>query len=183
MEILSFSTAYTTCLLLSLSCPLITGMTIDHDLMPSESISAKINSERVRSGSKPHYRLHAERAGSNATEYMARVREAVPAVTSQTITIIQDGKSKYVNQDDVATILVSDEADVLALIAVEKKGGNVNGIVQKNGEKIKFTQRGGGGKVSFERSDLMHVSFVSHFSPHHLHIHLQPGYFRSSQNL
>jgi hypothetical protein len=54
-----------------------------------------------------------------------------------------------VNQDDVATILVSDEAEVLALIAVEKKGGNVNGIVQKDGEKIKFTQIGGGGKVRF----------------------------------
>jgi hypothetical protein len=76
-----------------------------------------------------------------------RVREAVPAVTSQTTTSIQDGKSNYVNEEDVATMLVSDEADTLALISVEKKGGNVNGIVQKNGEKMKFAQRGGGGKV------------------------------------
>jgi hypothetical protein len=145
-----FPTAYTACLLLALSCSPTTGASIDHVVMPSESISATIHNKRVRSDFKPRYSLYAERADSNETEYMARVREAVPAVTSQTITMIQDGKSSYVNQDDVATILVSDEADVLALIAVEKKRGNVNGIVQKNGGTMKFTQRGGGGNVSFE---------------------------------
>ena len=75
--------------------------------MPSESISAKINNERVRGNFKPRYRLYAERADSNKAEYTVRVREAVPAVTSQTTTSIQDGKSNYVNQDDVATMLVS----------------------------------------------------------------------------
>ena len=86
------------------------------------------------------------------TEYEVHVREAVPAVTSKTTISIQDSESSYVNEDDMATILVSDDEDgVLAFIAVEKKGGNVNGIVHKgNGEKMKFTQRGGGGKVRFE---------------------------------
>jgi hypothetical protein len=81
---------------------------------------------------------------------MVRVREAVPAVTSMTTMSIQNSTSVPVNEDDVATILVSDEDGVIALISVHKKGGKVDGIVQKNGENMKFTQKGEGGKVRFE---------------------------------
>ncbi len=63
---------------------------------------------------------------------------------------IQDGASIHVNKTDVATMLVSDEVGIVALIAVNKKGGKVNGIVQRDGENIKVTEKGGGGKVRFE---------------------------------
>ena len=58
---------------------------------------------------------------------------------------IQDGTSSHVNKIVVAAMLVSDEVGVVALIAVDKKGGKMNGIVQKDGASIKFTQKGGGG--------------------------------------
>ena len=58
---------------------------------------------------------------------------------------IQDGASSHVNKIVVAAMLVSDEVGVIALIAVDKKGGKVNGIVQKDRASIKFTQKGGGG--------------------------------------
>ena len=49
----------------------------------------------------------------------------------------------------MATVLVSDEADVLAFITVEE-GGKVNGIVKKGNDKgVKLTQKGQGGKVRF----------------------------------
>ncbi|KAL3823124.1 hypothetical protein ACHAXA_006454 [Cyclostephanos tholiformis] len=58
---------------------------------------------------------------------------------------VNGGESKYVDEDDVATILVSDEtAPALVLIGVEKRQGKVDGIIQKDGEKIKFTQKAGG---------------------------------------
>jgi hypothetical protein len=94
--------------------------------------------------------LNAERADSSRTNYVVRVREAMPAVTKMTTVSIQNGRSVPVNEDDVATMLVSDEDGVIALVSVDKKGGKVDGIVQKNGEKTKFTQRGGGEKVRFE---------------------------------
>ena len=100
----------------------------------------------------PRFTLNAERADSNKTNYMLRVRETLPAVTSMTTTSIQNGTSFLpVSEDDMATVLVSDEDGVIALISVDKNGGKAGGIVvQKNGEKVKFTQRGGGGKVRFE---------------------------------
>ena len=80
---------------------------------------------------------------------MVHVREAEPAVTSMTTVSILDGASSHVNETHVATMLVSDEVGVVVLVAVEKKGGKVNGIVQKDGVSIKLTQKGGG-KVRFE---------------------------------
>ncbi len=91
---------------------------------------------------------------------MVRVREAVPAVTSMTTISTQNGMSIPVNEIDVATMLVSDENGVIALISVDKKGGKVDGIVQKNGENMKFTQRGGGGKVRFEYG-MIHFPVIS----------------------
>jgi hypothetical protein len=53
-----------------------------------------------------------------------------------------------VNGKNVATILVSEEKDVIAFITVEE-GGRVNGVVKKGKDKgVKFTQNGQGGKVS-----------------------------------
>jgi hypothetical protein len=123
---------------------------IERVLLPDQSIAAKIQDAHASGDFKPRFTLNAERADSNKTNYMVRVREAVPAVTSMTTMSIQNGTSVPVNEDDVATILVSDEDGVIALISVHKKGGKVDGIVQKNGENMKFTQKGGGGKVRFE---------------------------------
>jgi hypothetical protein len=52
-----------------------------------------------------------------------------------------------VNDDDVDSILVSDDPGVFALIAVNKRGGRARGIVRKDGENIEFAQDGDGGKV------------------------------------
>ena len=123
---------------------------IERVLLPDQSIAAKIQDVHASGDFKPRFTLNAERADSNKTNYMVRVREAVPAVTSMTTMSIQNSTSVPVNEDDVATILVSDEDGVIALISVHKKGGKVDGIVQTNGEKMKFTQKGGGGKVRFE---------------------------------
>ena len=73
---------------------------------------------------------------------------ATPAVTYMTTVSAFDGESKNVDEDDVATMLVGYEEGVLALIAIDRKDGSANGIIQKDGEKIKITQNGKGGKVS-----------------------------------
>jgi hypothetical protein len=58
-----------------------------------------------------------------------------------------------VDSKNLAIMLVSDEVDVVALIAVDKVGGAVNGIVQKGSEKgVQLTQDGLGGKVSLNTS-------------------------------
>jgi len=96
---------------------------------PGKSIAAAIQNAH-EAGIQPRFNLFAELAGS-MTEYEVHVREAVPAVTSETTISFQGGNSHNVNEDNVATMLVGDEPGVIALIAVEKKGGKVNGIVQK----------------------------------------------------
>ena len=101
-------------------------------------------------GIQPRFNLFAKLAGST-TEYEVHVRKAVPAVTSETKISFQGGKSNTVNEDNVATMLVGDKPGIIALIAVEKKGGKVNGIIQKkDGKKMKFKQNVGEGKVSIE---------------------------------
>jgi beta-lactamase class A len=142
-------TSFVTSLLLGLSHPSTTAA-IDRVVLPGQSIAAKIQDAHASGNFKPRLTLNAERADSNRTNYVVRVREATPAVTSMTTVSIQNGTSIPVNEDDVATMLVSNEDGVIALISVDKKGGKVDGFVQKNGENTKFTQRGGGGKVRFE---------------------------------
>jgi predicted ester cyclase len=142
-------TRFGAALLLGISFPSVTA-SIERVVSPGQSIAAKIQDAHASGDFKPRFTLNAERVDSNKTNYMVRVREAMPAVTSMTTMSIQDSTSIPVNHDDVATMLVSDEDGVIALISVDKEGGKVDGIVQKNGEKIKFTQRGGGGKVRSE---------------------------------
>jgi hypothetical protein len=69
------------------------------------------------------------------------VREVEPAVTSKTTTSVKGGKNHYVNSDSVATMLVSDEVGVVAMISVDMKEGKVNGIVEKGRSVKKFTQK------------------------------------------
>jgi hypothetical protein len=142
-------TSFGAILLLGISSPSATAA-IERVVTPGQSIAAKILDAHASGDFRPRFTLNAERADSNKTNYMVRVREAVPAVTSMTTMSIMNGTSIPVNEGDVATMLVSDEDGVIALISVDKKGGKVDGIVQKNGENMKFTQRGGDGKVRFE---------------------------------
>jgi hypothetical protein len=142
-------TSFVASLLMGLSHPSMTAA-IERVVLPGQSIAAKIQHAHSSGDFKPRLTLNAERADSSRTNYVVRVREAMPAVTKMTTVSIQNGRSVPVNEDDVATMLVSDEDGVIALVSVDKKGGKVDGIVQKNGEKTKFTQRGGGEKVRFE---------------------------------
>ena len=113
-----------------------------------KSIAAEVQNAHAQVISDPKFTLHAEVAGTE-TDFEVNVREAVPAVTSETTTSVGNGKSRYVEGRDVATILVSDQPDALAFITVEENG-RVNGIVQKDGDKVKFTQSGRGQKVSLD---------------------------------
>ena len=119
------------------------------NIAPGKSIVAAIqNAHDAGTGIQPWFNFFAE---GSTTEYEVHVREAVPAVTSETTISLQGGKSNTVNEDNVANMLVGDEPGVIVLIAVEKKGGKVNGIVQKkDGKKMKFKQNVGEGKVSIE---------------------------------
>jgi hypothetical protein len=67
-----------------------------------ESIAAKIQDAHASGNFKPRFILNTEQANSNKTNYMVRIREAAPAVTSITTMSIQKGTSIPVNTDDVA---------------------------------------------------------------------------------
>jgi hypothetical protein len=115
---------------------------------PSESVAAVVQAAHAQGNFKAQFALQAERPGDE-TDFEVNFREAEPAVTSKTTTSIRNGESRSVNGKDVATILVSDEKDALAFIAVEE-GGKVNGIVKKGNDKgVNFTHNGRGRKVSF----------------------------------
>ena len=77
-------------------------------------------------------------------DFSINVRVAEPAITSSTILLVGDGEGVYVNEADLATILVSDEEGTIAMIAVEKvENGRVDGIIHTaGGDDIKFTQGG-----------------------------------------
>jgi hypothetical protein len=112
-----------------------------------QSIAAEVQNAHAQGISKPKFTLHAKVAGAE-TDFEVNVREAVPAVTSQTTTSIGNGENRYVNGRDVATLLIADQAGAFGVIAVEG-GGRVNGIIMKSNEKaVQFTQNGEGGKVS-----------------------------------
>jgi hypothetical protein len=57
-------------------------------------------------------------------------------VTSTTTTSLGGSKSRYVYDEDVDKILVSNDPGIFTLIAINKQGGGVRGIVCKDGENI-----------------------------------------------
>jgi hypothetical protein len=115
----------------------------------NQSIAADIENAHSRGNLKPRLTIHAKHGKSSLaklfstieTDFAVHVREAEPAVTSKTTTSIEGGDSQYVNESDVATMLVSDEPNVLALISVNKEGGKVNET------RVQLTQNGQGGNV------------------------------------
>ena len=116
-------------------------------VLPEQSIAAEVQNAQAQGISRPKFTLHAEVAGAE-TDFKVNVREAVPAVTSQTTTSIGNGKGRHVNGRLVATLLFADQAGAFGVISVEE-GGKVNGIIKNGKEKaVQFTQNGEGGKVS-----------------------------------
>ena len=97
---------------------------------------------------KPKYKLHAEQSW-DAGDFYINVKEATPAITSATTTSTNGGPSQLVSENYIATLLVADtdspeEKDTIGIIAVDKKTGNVSGIVKKgNGEDVNFFQEMG----------------------------------------
>ncbi len=118
------------------------------NVLAEKSIAAEVQNAHAQGISNPKFTLHAKVAGTE-TDFEVNVREAVPAVTSETTTSVGNGESRYVEGRDVETILVSDQPDALAFITI-KENGRVNSIVQKDGRKVKFTQSGRGQKVSLD---------------------------------
>jgi hypothetical protein len=79
-------------LLLGISVPSAIAA-IERVVLPGQSIAAKIQDAHASGDFKPQFTLNAERADANKTNYMVRVREAVPTVTSMTTISTQNGMS------------------------------------------------------------------------------------------
>ena len=129
------------------------------NILPGQSIVAEIQTAHAAGNLKPCFTLNAaEIINSSPTNniftstetnfFKVHVREVEPAVTSKTTTSVKGRRSRFVNPDNVATMLVSDEVGVFALMYVDKRGGKVNGIVKKDKTKgVKITQNGRGEQV------------------------------------
>jgi hypothetical protein len=135
------------------------------NVLPSQSIATEIQTAHEAGNLKPRFTLHAADKSSpppatannnnnifsaststtTGTElvFEVRVREAEPAITSKTTISVKGGKAHYVDSANIATMLVSDEDGVMALLSVDKQDGKVNGIVKKgkSGVAKKFTQK------------------------------------------
>jgi hypothetical protein len=145
-------------------------------VLPTQSIAAEIQTAHAAGNWKPRFTLFAAdessspppataaannnifstgtstststTAGTDSSLFEVHVREAEPAITSKTTISVKGGKAHYVDSANVATMLVSDEVNVLALLSVDKNNGKVNGIVKKGKRAKKFTQNSRrGGKV------------------------------------
>ena len=129
-------------------------------VLPSQSIATEIEMAHAAGNLKPRFTLHAADessppaannnnifASTNTTGtdvlFEVHVREAEPAITSKTTISVKGGKAHYVDSANIATMLVSDEDGVMALLSVDKQDGKVNGIVKKgkSGVAKKFTQK------------------------------------------
>ena len=110
------------------------------NVLPSQSIATEIETAHAAGNLKPRFTLHAADessppaannnnifASTNTTGtdllFEVHVHEAAPAITSKTTTSVsvKGGKAHYVDSANVATMLVSDEVGVMALLSVYKK--------------------------------------------------------------
>ena len=132
------------------------------NVLPSQSIATEIEMAHAAGNLKPRFTLHAADessppsannnnifASTNTTGtdvlFEVHVREAEPAITSKTTISVKGGKAHYVDSANIATMLVSDEDGVMALLSVDKQDGKVNGIIKKGNSGVtkKFTQNRG----------------------------------------
>lgn len=130
------------------------------NVLSSQSIATEIQTAHAAGNLNPRFTLHATEESSPANSnnifststtgtdllFEVHVREAEPAITSKTTTSVKGSKAHYVDFNNVATMLVSDEVGVMALLSVDKKDGKVNGIVKKGKNVKKFTQKNGQGE-------------------------------------
>ena len=119
-------------------------------IKPEDSIAASLLDAHDSGNTHPRFTLFATMSGEGAvgaqsatSEFLVHLREPVQAVTSTTIVSKFGGPSRRVGELDY-TILVSDvemeDASTIAIIAVNKKSGEVQGIVHKGEQKVKISQ-------------------------------------------
>jgi hypothetical protein len=120
---------------------IVSAQTESHCLNVSaeQSIAAEVQNAHVQGISKPKFTLHAKVTGTE--DFKVNVRKAVPAVTSKTTTSFGNGVSCHVKGRDATTIMVRDQQDALVIITIKENGIKVNGIVQKDGAKVKCSYR------------------------------------------
>ncbi|KAL7533144.1 hypothetical protein ACHAXR_005066, partial [Thalassiosira sp. AJA248-18] len=123
-------------------------------ITPNDSIAQAVrdagNNGSTTNNGKAKLKLQGAKSGGGGGKFEINVRESTPAITMATSISLNGGTKSYVNEDDMATILVSDLDDdeevddgSVAIIAVDKKTDDVNGIIDKGGAKMKFTQKKG----------------------------------------
>ena len=115
---------------------------------PQESIKDAIDAEHANGKSKARLTLAAQLAGSSSEQIEVNVIEAKPAITGSTTISNNGGAEVHVNEDDLASLLVSSEPSVFAMLAVEADG-STHGVIHGTGgnhKNHKFTQAKGNGK-------------------------------------
>ena len=148
----NFTLAYTLLLSIVILLPTPTAPHLrEHS---SESIAQTINNEHLSGNEYPRLTLHARILPSAPTagetgaavgiisaigegeELEIKVREPIQAVLPTTLISEYGGPGRLVG-DLPSTVLVADEEEEsgsIALVAVSKETGDVNGIVQKKGD-------------------------------------------------
>ena len=115
------------------------------NLDPGTSIAQEIRKEHANGNSRPMFTLHGK--FRDKSDFAIQVREPVQAVTPETTISEYGGASNAVGELS-HTLLVAnmdaEESGTIALIAVDNNTDEVDGIVQKNNEKMKFKQKKGG---------------------------------------
>ena len=110
-----------------------------------KNVATELKAAHKKGKKKNHFLLSSEVAGETATFDVA-VKEPAQAVTEQTTTSVNGGRPKKIAVK-IPTVLVSDEAGVVALLAVDEDSENMNGIIHdtKKGKshKTKMTQKKG----------------------------------------
>ena len=96
---------------------------------------------------KPKCKLHGKKAGGSG-EFKVNAKDANPAITSNRTILVNGGKGTKVSKGITMIVLVANskvEADAVAIIAMDKQAGNLNGVVQQGGHKNKFYPEEGHG--------------------------------------
>lgn len=128
-------------------------------LMPGSSIAQEVRNEHATGNSHPKFTLTGEVAGQSGNAFSIHVREPVPAVTSETTFSSFNGPKETVGNLGFTLLVAdsdSDEEDgTIAIIAINDVTEEVNGIVQKKGQNMKFTQTKGNPAWAIEAEEFI----------------------------
>ncbi|KAL7464829.1 hypothetical protein ACHAXS_005152 [Conticribra weissflogii] len=128
-------------------------------LSPDHSIAEEVRNEHANGNHRPRFTFHGHLPGIFGQDFSVHVREATPALTPTTTYGTGDGQVHQVSELNLGyTLFVADtdeeDEGTVAIIAVDKDGDNVNGIVHKaNGQKMKFVQSKGKSAQAFEAEE------------------------------